>query len=36
MNMSYMLPIEYYASVVLDGCSEQDSITLQKIQNKAA
>ena len=36
MCMSYMLPIVDYASVVWDGCSEQDSVTLQKVQNKAA
>ena len=36
MFMSYMLPILEYASVVLDGCSEQDSVTLQKVQNEAA
>ena len=35
MYMSYLLPIVEYASVVWDGCSEQDSITLQKIQNEA-
>ena len=31
--MSYLLPIVEYAPVVLDGCSEQDSVTLQNIQN---
>ena len=36
MFMSYMLPILEYASVVWDGCSEQDSVTLQKVQNEAA
>ena len=36
MNMSYLLPVVVYASVVWDGCSEQDSQTLQKIQNEAA
>ena len=36
MYMSYMLPVVEYASVVWDGCSEQDSQTLQKIQNEAA
>ena len=36
MYMSYLLPVVEYASVVWDGCSEQDSQTLQKIQNKAA
>ena len=35
MYMSYMLPIVEYASVVWDGCSEQDSVTLQKVQNEA-
>ena len=34
--MSYLLPVVEYASVVWDGCSEQDSQTLQKIQNEAA
>ena len=32
MYMSYMLPVVEYASVVWDGCSEQDSQTLQKIK----
>ena len=36
MYMSYMLPILEYASLVWDGCSEQDSVTLQKVQNVAA
>ena len=36
MYMSYMLPVVEYASVVWDGCSEQDSQTLQKITNEAA
>ena len=36
MYMSYLLPVVEYASVVLDGCSERDSQTLQKIQNEAA
>ena len=36
MYMSYMLPIVEYASVVWDGCSEEDSVTLQKVQNEAA
>ena len=31
-----LLPIVEYASVVWDGCSEQDSVTLQTIQNIAA
>ena len=36
MYMSFLLPVVEYASVVWDGCSEQDSQTLQKIQNEAA
>ena len=36
MYMSYILPIIEYASVVWDGCSKQDSVTLQKVQNEAA
>ena len=36
MCMSFLLPVVEYASVVWDGCSEQDSQTLQKIQNEAA
>ena len=36
MNMSYMLPVIEYASILCDECSEQDSETLQKIQNEAA
>ena len=36
MFISYMLTILEYASVVWDGCSEQDSVTLQKVQNEAA
>ena len=36
MYMSYMLPIVEYASLVWDGCSEQDSVNLQKVQNEAA
>ena len=35
MYMSFLLPVVEYASVVWDGCSEQDSQTLQKIQNEA-
>ena len=35
MYMSYMLPIVEYASVVWNGCSEQDIVTLQKVQNEA-
>ena len=36
MYMPFLLPVAEYASVVLDGCSEQDSQTLQKNQTKAA
>ena len=36
MYMSYLSQIIEYTSVVWDGCSEQDSVTLQKIQNEAA
>ena len=36
MYMSYMLLIVEYASVVWNGCSEQDTVTLQKVQNEAA
>ena len=36
MCMSYMLPIVEYALVVWDGCSEQYSVILQKVQNEAA
>ena len=36
MYMSYMLPVVEYASVVWDGCSEQDSQSLQRIQSEAA
>ena len=36
MYMSFLLSVVEYASVVWDGCSEQDSQTLQKIQNEAA
>ena len=36
MYMSFLLPVVECASVVWDGCSEQDSQTLQKIQNEAA
>ena len=32
----HLLPIIEYASLVWDGCTQQDSNTLQKIQNKAA
>ena len=35
MYMSYMLPAIEHASIVWDGCSEQDSQTLQKIQDEA-
>ena len=34
--MSYMSQVIEYASIVWDGCYEQDSQTLQKIQNEAA
>ena len=36
MYMSYMLPVVEYASAVWEGCSEQDSVALQKVQNEAA
>ena len=36
MCMSDLLPAVEYASVVWDGCSEQDSLTLQKIENEEA
>ena len=36
MYMSYILPVIEYASILCDECSEQDSQTLQKIQNEAA
>ena len=36
MYMFYLLPVVEYASIVWDGCSEQNSQTLQKIQNEAA
>ena len=36
MYMPYMLPTVEYASVVWDGCSEQDSVTLQKVQHEAS
>ena len=36
MYMSYLLPVVEYVSVIRDGCSEQDSQTLQKVQNEAA
>ena len=32
----YIRPIIEYASVVWDGCSEQDSILLERLQNEAA
>ena len=35
MYMSYLLPIVEYASVLWNGCTEQDSVTQQKIQNEA-
>ena len=34
--LSFLLPVVEYESVVWDGCSEQDSQTLQRIQNEAA
>ena len=36
MYMSYLLPVVEYASIVWDGCTEQDSKILQKMQNEAA
>ena len=36
MHISFMLPVIEYASIVWDGCSEQDSHTLQKIQKETA
>ena len=36
MYMSFLLPVAEYAPVVWDGCLEQDSQTLPKIQNEAA
>ena len=36
MYMSYLLPIVEYASVIWNGCSEQDLVILQKILNEAA
>ena len=36
MYMSYLLPIVEYATAVWGGCSEQDSQTLQTIQNEGA
>ena len=35
MYMSFLLPVVEYASVVWNGCSEQDLQTLQKIKNEA-
>ena len=34
IDMSFLLPVVEYASVVWDVCSEQDSQILQKIQMK--
>ena len=34
--ISYIRPITEYASVVWDGCSEQDSILLERLLNEAA
>lgn len=36
MYISYVLPILEYSSIVWDGCSAQDSHTLEKLQNEAA
>ena len=36
MFVSYLLPVVEYASVVWNGCAEQDSQTLPKIQDEAA
>ena len=36
MYTSYMFQVIEYAAIVWDGCTAQDSQTLQKIQNKAA
>ena len=36
MNMSYMLPIVEYGLIIWNGCSEQDSLTLHKVQSEAA
>ena len=36
MYMSYVLPIVENVSVVWNECSEQDSVTLQKVQNEGA
>ena len=35
-HLYHLLPIIGYASLVWDGCTQQDSNTLQKIQNEAA
>ena len=34
--LHHLLPIIEFASLVWDGCTQQDSNTLQKIQNEAA
>ena len=34
MYMSFLLPVVEYASVVWDGCSEQDSLTYKKSKMK--
>ena len=36
VNLYHLLPILEYASLVWDGCTQQDSNTLHKIQNEAA
>ena len=33
---SFVLPIPEYSSIVWDGCSQQDSIALDRLQNEAA
>ena len=35
MYISYLIPVVEYAPVVWDGCPEQDTKTLQKLQNKS-
>ena len=34
--VSYVLPILEYSSIVWDGCSQQDSEALERLQNEAA
>ena len=36
MYISYVLPILEYSSIVWDGCTSQESQTLEKLQNEAA